>query len=202
MSFHALIIAGGQGRRLGGVRKADIRIGGKRLIERVAERMEGAAHTRLVATGPQQDEWPLPQGWAQVNDLANSGGGPLAGLVAGVAALREQGMREGIMVTAAVDTPFLPHDYASRLVEALGEAPVAFGAWGQSFYPPNAAWRLEAIAQLPEKIAEAESLRMLQTMLGGRRVAWDDYTDNPFDNINTPEDLEAMEQRARRLAGL
>lgn len=202
MSFYALIIAGGQGRRLGGVRKADIRIGGRRLIERVAERMEGAAHTRLVATGPLQEEWSLPQGWEQVRDLAGSGGGPLAGLVAGVAALRKQGVREGILVTAAVDTPFLPQDYASCLVEALGEAPVAFGAWGQSFYPPNAAWRLEAIAHLPDGIAEVQSLRRLQTMLGGKRVAWDEYEDNPFDNINTPEDLKAMEQRARRLAGL
>ncbi|HEY0032402.1 MAG TPA: NTP transferase domain-containing protein [Devosia sp.] len=202
MSFHALIIAGGQGRRLGGVRKADIRIGGKRLIERVAERLEGAAHTRQVATGPVQDEWLLPQGWAQVSDLAERPGGPLAGLVAAVAALQEQGVREGILVTAAVDTPFLPQDYVTRLVEALGGAPVAFGAWGHSFYPPNAAWRLETIAHLPEKIAEVESLRMLQTMLGGKRVAWDESADNPFDNINTPEDLEAMEQRARRLAGL
>lgn len=202
MSFHALIIAGGQGRRLGGVRKADIAVGGRRLIERVAEAFREADLPVLVATGPVPAEWSLPGGCEQVADLPNSGGGPLAGLVAAVAALRERGKTGGPLVTAAVDTPFLPDDYVSRLLNGLRSASVAFSSWGDDFYPPNAAWRWEAIANLPERRSEIMSLRALQTALGAQKVGWDDCPDNPFDNVNTPKDLHRLEQRAKRLAGL
>ncbi|MFN4211385.1 MAG: NTP transferase domain-containing protein, partial [Devosia sp.] len=36
---HAVIIAGGRGERLGGVRKADLRLGGRRLVDRVADEL-------------------------------------------------------------------------------------------------------------------------------------------------------------------
>lgn len=195
---YPVIIAGGEGQRLGGVRKADLRIGGMRLIERVAEKLERAERPRLVATGPRGRQIALPPGWEAVSDMGGVGGGPLAGLVAAVLALREKGIAKGVLVSVAVDTPLLPDDYVSRLVEGLENAPAAFGAWREAFYPPNAAWRLEAIVDLPERSDAAESLKALQRQVGGRRVGWDEMAENPFDNVNTLADLLALGKRAKR----
>jgi molybdopterin-guanine dinucleotide biosynthesis protein A len=200
--IHGVIIAGGQGRRLGGVRKADIEIGGVRLIERVAARLEGVASPVLVSTGPVAAEWLLRVGFEAVPDLGGNLGGPLAGLVAAVARLRDRQVREGILISAAVDTPFLPRDYVARLVQGLEHAPVAFSAWREAFYPPNAAWQIEAILDLPERIADVGSLKGLQRDLDGESVSWDEMPDNPFDNVNTPADLLALEERAKCQADL
>jgi molybdopterin-guanine dinucleotide biosynthesis protein A len=200
--IHGVIIAGGQGRRLGGVRKADIEIGGVRLIERVAARLEGVASPVLVSTGPAAAEWLLRVGFEAVPDLGGDLGGPLAGLVAAVARLRDRQVREGILISAAVDTPFLPRDYVTRLVKGLEHAPVAFSAWREAFYPPNAAWQIEAILDLPERMADVGSLKGLQRDLGGGSVGWDEMPDNPFDNANTPPDLLALEERAKCQADL
>lgn len=199
---HAVIIAGGQGQRLGGARKADIRIGGITMLERVADALTSAARPVIVATGPHGASLALGPDYIGVSDLDSNGGGPLAGLAAAVASLRSRGITKGALVSVAVDTPFLPADYTQRLLAALTTAPSAFAAWGDGFYPPNAAWRLEAIADLPERASAYGSLKALHQSLGGARVAWDDAADNPFDNLNTLQDLVALQKRANRLARL
>lgn len=192
--IYAVIIAGGEGKRLGGVIKADLTIGGVRLIERVAARLSKAERPLLVATGPAGRNFNLPAGCEAVSDLPDGVGGPLAGLVAAVKWLRDRGIAQGALVSVAVDTPFLPEDYVERLVGALAAAPSAFAAWGEDFYPPNAAWDL---ARLPE-LESARSLRALQAAMGAQRVGWDDMRENPFANVNTPENLAALEERASR----
>lgn len=195
-----VIIAGGQGQRLGGVRKADLRIGGVRLIERMAKVLSALEQPLMVATGPEANGLVLgPQFWP-VSDIEGTQGGPLAGLAAAVLALRSRGIMGGVLVSVAVDTPFLPHDYVARLLSGLDSAPAAFAGWRDAFYPPNAAWRLEAIADLPERLGEVASLKALHQRLGSVRVGWDDEKDNPFDNLNTLADLVALGERANRRA--
>ncbi|WP_108397625.1 molybdenum cofactor guanylyltransferase [Devosia submarina] len=200
--IHAVVLAGGEGRRLGGVRKADLRVGGVPLIERVARVLGGVEHPLLISTGPLGREWDFPSGRVGVSDLAGSGGGPLAGVVAAVAALQSRGIIEGSLVSVAVDTPFLPNDFVQRLVEELGPAPAAYASWNEAFYPTNAIWRLEAIGALPEQTREIGSLKFLLTSLDAKRVAWDELPEDPFANINTPQDLLAMETRAKRQVDL
>jgi molybdopterin-guanine dinucleotide biosynthesis protein A len=200
--IHAVILAGGEGRRLGGVRKADLRVGGVPLIERVARVLRGVERPLLISTGPLGREWDLPLGWVGVSDLTGSGGGPLAGLVAAGAALQSRGVFEDLLVSVAVDTPFLPNDFVQRLVEGLGPAAAAYASWNDSFYPTNAIWRLQAISDLAERTSEIGSLKFLLTSLDAKRVAWDELPEDPFANINTPQDLLAMETRAKRHADL
>ncbi|WP_108461390.1 molybdenum cofactor guanylyltransferase [Devosia naphthalenivorans] len=194
-AVHAVIIAGGEGQRLGGVRKADLRIGGVRLIDRVAAKLAQAERPLLVSTGRIGRELALPPYCEPISDLPGAGGGPLAGLVAAVQWLRSKGVQQGVLVSVAVDTPFLPDDYVSRLVAGLAHAPVAFGAWGANFYPPNAAWELAAIQDLQQG---ETSLKRLQRVMGGQRIGWDEMEDNPFDNLNTLADLVALGKRARQ----
>nr|WP_314260251.1 NTP transferase domain-containing protein [uncultured Devosia sp.] len=213
--IHAVIIAGGTGQRLGGVRKGDIRIGGLRLIERVAAAM-GPVETLLVAVGPTPNETRIPPpnlplkrgrdatgafGEIAIPDLDAPVGGPLAGLAAAVDYLARGGVTDGLLLSSSVDTPFLPDDYASVLAQALEDAAAGYAAWGDQFYPPNALWRLSALQALPDKVranAAPASLKALLRMLGAVEVDWQARaTENPFANLNTVGDLVSLGRRAK-----
>lgn len=198
---HAAIIAGGEGQRLGGVRKADLRIGGVRQIDRVVAALGAVARPILVSTGPEHRRIEMPAGCAALPDLDAPHGGPLAGLAAAIDRLAREGITHGLLVSVAVDTPFLPTDFVQRLEAGLGEAPAAFAAWGDDFYPPNAIWRVESLQGLPDSImrdAAPASLKALQRELGAVRVDWaEDAEANPFLNINTVADLVALQRIAR-----
>jgi molybdopterin-guanine dinucleotide biosynthesis protein A len=190
---HAVIIAGGRGERLGGVRKGDLRIGGRRLVDRVTESLGAIAAPLMVATGPGENRLRLPVGAIGIADLDAPMGGPLAGLVAAVEALQARGIGTGVLVSVAVDTPFLPADFVTVMREGLGNAPAAYAAWGDQFYPPNALWRIEALSALPRLVRSGEaarSLKALQQTLGAMAVDWTDRAGaDPFANINTVGDL-------------
>lgn len=197
---YAVIIAGGQGKRLGGVRKADLRIGGRRQLERVLAGLDGVARPILVATGPRGQRLALPDDCRDVPDLESPLGGPLAGVAAAVAHLAKTGNSSGLLVSIAVDTVFLPQDFVARMIEGVGDAAAGFAAWREDFYPPNAIWRLEALQGLPAALGGPRapaSLRSLQHSLGARRVQWgSQQATNPFANINTLADLLALQRQA------
>src|SRR5690606_9400583 len=119
--------------------------------------------------------------------------GPMAGLVAGVRHLWP-GDGDAVLITVAVDTPLLPLDYVARRLEALdGGAPAARAVFGDVLYPTNAAYRLGALAGLPEQFeagAAPHSPRKLQEAIGAVDVDWrGESADDPFANLNTLTDL-------------
>lgn len=186
---------------MGGVRKAALRIGGITLLERVRTQLGPVAAPVLISTGPGERWLAERSDTRAVADLAAPVGGPLAGLAAAVAWLRAQGIMRGLLVSVAVDTPFLPGDFVDRLNDAMTEVPAAYAAWGTQFYPPNALWRLEALAQLPAEVAEdraPRSLKALHQALGSRQVDWaGQCAADPFANLNTLADLVMLGRRAR-----
>lgn len=198
---HAVIIAGGMGERLGGVRKADLRVGGRRLLDRIVDTLGPVSSPLMVSTGSRKDWGHHGEGMLAVIDLPGPVGGPLAGLAAAIASLQLRDIREGLLVSVAVDTPFLPSDFVSVMRVGLGDARAAYAIWGEQFYPPNAIWRIEALAGLPEQVARGDapaSLKALQQDLAARAVGWDSRSEaNPFANINTLADLVALGRIAR-----
>ncbi|HET8589207.1 MAG TPA: NTP transferase domain-containing protein [Nakamurella sp.] len=114
-----IVLAGGAGRRLGGVDKAEVRIGGRSLLERA---LAAGAGRPTVVVGPPRD---LPPGVLSAQEDP-PGGGPAAGVVAGFAALRELLSRadgdEGVPALVgilAVDQPGVGADTLRRLAEAV-----------------------------------------------------------------------------------
>jgi molybdopterin-guanine dinucleotide biosynthesis protein A len=109
-AFDAVILAGGTGRRLGGIDKAALVLAGLPLLDRVL--LASAAATRTVVVG---DPRPTVRAvlWAREDP---PGGGPLAGLAAGLAAL---GTRSDTTVVLATDLPWLQPPDIDRLVAAL-----------------------------------------------------------------------------------
>lgn len=200
-AVQAVVIAGGRGERLGGVIKADLRIGGRRLLDRVVGALGTVESPLMLSIGPRSDRLGLPAGTVAIADLAGTTEGPLAGLAAAVASLHARGIDRGLLVSVAVDTPFLPADFVARLKAGLGDARGAFASCGEQFYPPNAIWRIEALATLPERVLTDRappSLKALQRELGARAVEWAaPGGSDPFANLNTVGDLVALGQIAR-----
>jgi molybdopterin-guanine dinucleotide biosynthesis protein A len=196
----AVILAGGRGERLGGVVKANLTIGGMRLLERVAAALE-PVDALLVAHGvTAPDALNLMPWQTAVPDLATDYAGPLAGLAGAVAWCLAADEAPQIVVTAAVDTPFLPKHFAALMVQALGDGTALVARHGGQDYPTNAAWRLSAIKTLPEAVRDGSaphSLRRLADALDAGSYDWpESQGGDPFANANTPADLAALEARA------
>lgn len=199
-SIAGLILAGGRGERLGGVIKSGLVVGGIRLLDRVAERLAGCSPL-LVAHGridPVVLE--LRPRMIAVPDLDGDYAGPLAGLAAAIAYLNGLATPPELLISVAVDTPFLPEDFVAQLIGGLGEAPAAVASYAGQPYPTNAIWRLTRFRDLPERVAAGTAPRSLKSLCagaGGIDVAWPITADgDPFANVNTPADLAELEHRA------
>ena len=112
MRFAAVIVAGGAGRRLSGMDKPAIEVGGRSLLARAVAAVADAE--RIVVVGPER---PLdrPVTWAREDP---PGTGPMAALAAGLAAL---GPSDVVAVLAA-DLPNVTPTTVHRLRSALAAA--------------------------------------------------------------------------------
>ena len=103
----AIVVGGGGGERLGGVSKPDLTLGGVRLIDRVCGVLTEACAVGCVAVVPPSVR--VPDGVARTLEDP-PGGGPLAGIDAGLRALRVGD--DVLVVVVSVDAPgvgaFLP----------------------------------------------------------------------------------------------
>lgn len=105
----AVILAGGRGVRLGGAEKASIEVGGETLLERALTATASAAE--VVVVGPQVPV-SRPVTWTREDP---PGGGPAAGLLAGVDALLH---RPDLVCALAVDMPRVTPSTLARLLDA------------------------------------------------------------------------------------
>lgn len=79
MTWDAVVLAGGEARRLGGVDKMTITVGGRTVLDRVVDAVGGAE--RIVVVGSRR---PLARAVVWTREQP-PGGGPVAGLAAGLA---------------------------------------------------------------------------------------------------------------------
>lgn len=194
----AVILAGGRGERLGGVIKANLTIGGKRLLERVSAVLRDAETILVSCGGFDPQTLALLPGQIAIPDLPTDHAGPLAGLAAAVDWAIKQPNPPEIFVLAAVDTPFLPPGYLPRLAEAA--TPAAIASFAGQRYPTSSAWRLDAVADLAGRVRAGtapHSLKRLGEAMGAAEIPFPPHAGgDPFANLNTPEDQLALEARA------
>ena len=101
LSYDALVLAGGRARRLGGVSKPDVVVGGRRLLAHVLGAVDGPHVRRVVVVGPAT--LAVPSGVTRTLE-APPDGGPVAGIAAGLAALQDGAESEWVLVLAC-DVP-------------------------------------------------------------------------------------------------
>ncbi len=180
-----------------GAEKALLALAGRPVIAHVIERVRpqvdeffinangdparfAAFHCRVVAD------------WGET-DLA----GPLVGVRAALAYAASRGFAR--LATAPCDAPFLPLDLVARLDAAM-TASGALAAVAQSAHglePMFAIWSLRAESEIAAEFARGEaSPRGVLERLGAARVLFaEEEGDDPFANLNSPEDLAAARAR-------
>jgi molybdopterin-guanine dinucleotide biosynthesis protein A len=191
----AIILAGGRGRRMGGVPKALLPLGGRPLLDHVLRRLAGQVSPIAISANDPAIASVLPL----LADAHDDRRGPLAGLLAGLGWARTQGVSR--VVSLPVDCPFLPRDLVGRLHAKAVEtgAEVVIAASGGAEHPTVALWDIALIEPL-RAVVEAGTDLSVRRFYQSRRVAvraFDEPGRDPFLNINTPADLARAEDTLR-----
>jgi molybdopterin-guanine dinucleotide biosynthesis protein A len=133
--YDAIVLAGGTARRLGGVAKPQLAVGGITLLDRAVAAVSGAR--RVVVVGPQQ---PVASPVAWCREIP-PGGGPVAAIAAGL--LR---VSAPTVVVLAADLPWIAPAVPALLaaVPAAGAAVLVDPAGRVNHLA--AAWRRPALA--------------------------------------------------------
>jgi molybdenum cofactor guanylyltransferase len=183
MRLFGVILAGGQGRRMGGADKALLPLAGRPLVAHVIDRFAPQVERLAISANGDAGRF-AGFGLPVLPDDASLG--PLSGVLAGLS------WAEGAdaVVTVPVDCPFLPGDLAPRLLLA---GPPAMAVSGGRDHPVCAIWPVSLRLPLAAFLASGAKARVTD-FLEGHGVARADFADDgAFRNINTASDLAAAE---------
>lgn len=185
-NISALILAGGQAKRMHGSDKGLLLLHGKPLITWVLESIAAQADEIFISANRNIDTY-QKFGYPVLQDTSPDFQGPLAGLLRGL-----EMAAHPLVLCAPCDTPFLPTNLASRLYEALEEqqAQVAIASTHDHIHRTICLCRRDLAHNLTDFLAR-----------GGRKVgAWQEGLKSvevlfeeadQFQNFNTPLDLAA-----------
>jgi molybdenum cofactor guanylyltransferase len=182
-----IVLAGGMGRRMGGVDKGLVELDGRPMVAHVLERLAPQVGAVIINANQNTDRY-AAFGYPVVPDAVGGFAGPLAGLHAGLTrALSSH------VVTVPCDSPFLPADLAARLGHAIrqGEAQLAVAKTLDQPHPVFALVRRDVLPHLAEFLASGG--RKIDAWYGTLRIVevpFDDEED-AFRNINTVAELAA-----------
>ena len=184
-----VVLAGGQGSRMGGVDKGLQPFRGKPMVAHALERLAPQVAEILINANRN------PQAYAQlghrvVADEIEGFAGPLAGFERGLAHARTE-----LVVTVPCDSPFLPADLVSRLRAALEAegADLAVAKTGTQAHPVFSLMRRGVHGSLRDFLASGQ--RKIDRWYAALRVvevAFDDEAE-AFLNINTRDELASLD---------
>jgi len=194
-TYAAIVLAGGRGTRLGGVHKPGLRIGDRTLLDRVLDAVRGA--DPVVVVGPPQ---PVPPGTVLTREDP-PGGGPVAALAAGLAALDGPSTVADPPSTVAVlaaDLPFLTADVVAGLLDACtGDGAVLVDDRGRDQYLAGV-WRVTALRKALDEFGDPAggAMRRLVADLDITRVGGGSQTPAPWFDCDDPHDLDEAKRHS------
>ena len=184
-----VILAGGQGRRMGSVDKGLQLLRGKPMVAWVVERLRPQVTEILINANNHIVEYQA-FGYRVVPDTIGGYAGPLAGLQRGLTEARHP-----LVATVPCDSPFLPDDLIARLLAALESAGahIAVAKTGDQPHPVFCLCRKTVLPGLEAFLATGgRKIDAWYARLRVTEVAFDDVP-AAFSNINTVAELQAFE---------
>ena len=187
-----LILAGGQGRRMGGVDKGLQPLRDRPMVEWVLERLQPQVADIVINANQNRDTY-ARYGHPVIGDEIGGFAGPLAGLHAGL-----KSTTRPFILTVPCDSPFLPHDLQARLHAAAlaANADLAVAKTGDRSHPVFALVRTSVLPHLEAFLqGGGRKIDAWYATLHVVEVTFDDEAD-AFSNINTRDELREHEDRA------
>lgn len=189
----AIILAGGRGRRLGGIDKGLHEVAGQTLIERVLGRVANQVDSVMINANRNLPEY-RRYGHPVVEDVVDEPCGPLGGMLSGL-----QAAKTDLVLFCPCDASFLPADLVERLLKKMQDESAEIAAVGDEFglQPVCCLMKRDLAEDLAHFIRSGA--RETAEWLKRHSLAIEDFSDWPANywSMNTPEDQKILEKSLR-----
>jgi molybdopterin-guanine dinucleotide biosynthesis protein A len=192
MRIFGVILAGGEGRRMGGADKALLPLAGQPLLAHVMDRIQ--PQVEQLALSANGDPARFRRFGLPVLPDDHSMG-PLSGLLSALQWAAGKGA--DALVTVPVDAPFLPPDLVPRLLLASGwpdadQTPAIARTAGKT-QPVCGLWPTALAPMLANFLTSGINPKVMAFATAQNTAFADFPADNAFRNLNTPADLAEAE---------
>jgi molybdopterin-guanine dinucleotide biosynthesis protein A len=193
----AAVLVGGRGRRLGGVEKALMRIGNKKIIEHILESLK--EFDCVIVCRDEEQSSIYSKYESTITDILK-GMGPLGGIHA---ALKH--FNETVLVVSS-DMPFLNPEVCRRIYDECWDADAVIPVWNDGRLEPTFASYSPKLIPEIERCFKSGEKKVLKAIEGLERVKYYpveklrrfDKDLLSFMNVNTGDDLAKAEEIRRK----
>ncbi len=184
----AVILAGGQGRRMGGQDKGLIEFDGRLIIEILIEQLQNQQVDILINANRNKSTY-QSYGYPVVSDELGDFQGPLAGFASAMAVVKTK-----FILTLPCDSPVLAGEFVARFIEShkRENVPVCVAHDGDRLQPVYALIDTHLLDDL--KLFLQSGDRKIDRWYARNEYAQVNFSDQKamFENINTPEDQQRL----------
>jgi molybdopterin molybdotransferase len=188
-----VILAGGQGSRMGGQDKGLLEFQGRPLVEHLLAALQPQVDAILISANRNQERYQRYQ-YPVVSDELGGFQGPLAGFATAM-----QTANTPYILTVPCDAPKIAPDMATRLWAALQResAELAVAYDGERLQPVHALIPVSLLSSLQTFLANGD--RKIDLWYAQHRTAIVDFSDcrSMFRNINTPQQQADLEKSGK-----
>ena len=193
----AVLLAGGQARRMGGGDKCLLELAGSPMLAWVIERLETQITTMVINANGQPDRFSL-FGKPVIADTISGNLGPLAGVLTGMRWANTNTPDATHIVTLPTDAPFLPLNLIEKLNNSQIEtkAKITLAASNGRTHPVFGLWQIDLADDLQNALQNGtrkvmhwvenhptETVNFPDITIGQHQL-------DPFFNTNTPENMQ------------
>lgn len=186
-----VVLAGGRGKRMGGVDKGLVDLHGRPMVMHVIDTLRPQVGRILINANRNTDKYEA-LGYEVISDIVGDYFGPLAGMASAM-----QAASTTYVLTVPCDSPLIDDDLAERLYQALAHenADVSVAHDGERMHPVFALLKRDLLPSLQSYLQSGG--RKIDRWLNQHRLAVAYFRDKPeaFLNVNNPEDREALESK-------
>ena len=199
-----VILAGGQSSRMGGEDKRFSILGGQPLFNHVLQRTQKQVDIVAISANDKASRF-SSYGLPLIEDVMGDQVGPLAGILSSLLWARANHPDCRTVATFPVDSPFYPEDLVSKLTLNLRSTrtDIAIARYKSQSSWLFGLWSVSLIGALQHYLIDRQE-RKVQVWVKNQRycdISFDDYTDDPFFNINTPAELDIAIRRWHGITG-
>ncbi len=187
----AVILAGGQARRMGGGDKGLVQLAGRPMIEYVIEALKPQVD-RILINANRNKEIYEGYNFPVIADLHEGYKGPLEGMISAMASADTD-----YIITVPCDAPLLPPDYVQRMIEQTvsEKADIGVADSGERIQPVFSLLKCILYESLSHYLDSGE--RKIDLWFQQHKMVKIDFSDKPeiFENVNSMEDVKKLEEK-------
>ena len=187
----AVILAGGMGRRMGGLDKGLIEYNGRLLVEILIEKLQ-QQNINIIINANRNESIYANYGFPVINDQLSNFQGPLAGFATAMAAVDSQ-----YILSLPCDSPLLSNQFVNRFVNSHNASSrdntqISVAHDGERLQPVHALIDVNLLDNLNAFLESGD--RKIDRWYAQHQYNLVDFSDQTdmFKNINTPADQQRL----------